>query len=264
MRRVLIVCALVGVCGTISAHNEECNYSTDYNVNIESDSVIFSKTGGEKFEFRGDQLIVNNKKVVLDEDQLEAAQNLQRDTRKMVPKIALIAVDGAELGIKATTIVMTSLFGDDQQVHQDLIAPIEALSDRIKQNISSKTFNVEALEKSIDESFDEELEQLLSTAISKYSGKIVSSVLASVFSGDTEEIEDLEFRMENMEREIETYVEENAGDLEQRANALCADIAIIDQFDNALASVEGYPTDGLIYKDSEKGIKFSGMSIDLD
>ena len=261
MKKTLIAAALVGVCSGVSAHSNVCDYSTDYNINIDEEKIVFSQTDGDKFEFAGDSLLINNKALELDDDQLEASLALQKNARAMVPKIAEVAVEGAELGLKATTIVMVSLFGDDAQMQEDLIAPIEKLTDKIKANITTTSFNSETLDKSFDEAFDEEFETLMETAVTKYSGKIVSNVLSSVFSGDGEELEDLEFRMETMERDIEKYVEANAKELEVKAEALCDDMVKLEALDKQLESVDGYPEDGLIQQGKDhSNLKFSRIS----
>jgi len=253
--------ALMGTSSSVIAHNDVCNYSTDYNINIDEKSVVFSKNNGDKFEFIDNKLLINGDPVVLTDEQREASAALEKNARAMVPQIAEIAVEGAELGLKATTIVMTSLFGeDDPAIQEEIIAPIEALTEKIKANITTTSFNSQTLEKSFDEAFDEEFEQMIETVVTKHSGKLVSNVLAAVFSGDGEEMEDFSFRMETLERDIDTYVEANAADLEVKAEALCADIAALDKWDNLLESVDGYPAGGLIEKDGNQGFRFSGLN----
>lgn len=261
MKQILIAAAILGTSCLASADSELCNFSTDYNIDINQQRVQFNQSNGDSFEFKGDQLWINGKLVDLSQQQTEASLNLQQGARAMVPKIAEIAIEGAELGIKVATMVLTSLFGDDQAMQKDLIKPIEALSDKIKKNMSATQLNTEALEKSFDEAFDDEFEKMLEAAIIKFSGKIAANVLSSIFSGDSEELKDLEFRMENLEKEIELYAEENAKELEIKANLLCQDMAALDKFDTQLESVSGYPENGLFYQDNDNGFNFNHISI---
>ncbi len=264
MRKVMLTTLLCGVISGVAAESNVCHYSTDYNINVVENGVIFSKSSGEKLEFAGNNLLINNKQVGLDDKQIKASVAFEKNARQMVPQIAEIAVDGMELGLKTTSMVMAQLFADDVQVQKDLIQPIERLSLKLKQNINHEFVNVEALETSIEKAFDEEFAQLIETAVTKYSGKIMGNVLSSVLSGDSEELEDLEFRMENLEHNIEKYVEDNAGGLKVRAEQLCDQVAELDKLDETLRGVEGYPKEGLIQKNSKKGFKFSTLDIKFD
>ena len=260
MKRALLVACIMGTCGLASAESNVCDYSTDFNINIDEQSVLFEKNNGDRFEFKNDQLFINGNSIELSAQQRRASSKLESGARAMVPKVAVVAVEGAELGIKAATMVMTTLFSDDPKAQEELMVPIEAIGERIKQNISKTQLNTEALERSFDEAFDEEFEKMLELAITKYSGKIVGNILTTVFSGDGEELKDLEFRMENLEQDIENYVEQHAAELERKAEALCEDMAELDVFDTQLESVDGYPQKGLFSKNTGKGFKFSSIS----
>ncbi|TQV71037.1 DUF2884 family protein [Aliikangiella marina] len=260
MKKTLLTLALLGAMGSAQAHDSECRFSTNYDVTVEENEVVFAKKSGETIAFVGDELLINDEKVELTDEQREAAEALRENTKAMVPKIAEIAVEGAELGLKATTVVMTSLFGDDMDMQNELIKPIEEVTEKIKANITPKSFNSEALEVSFKEAFDEEFEEAIETAVSKYSGQIVSNVLSAVFSGDSEELEDFEFRMENLERDIETYVTDNAKDIEVKAEALCGDLAILEKFDTQLEGIDGYPTNGVFDTDGDGNLNFTNLS----
>ena len=42
MRKALIAAAILGVCGIANADSNICNYSTDYNIDIDQQRVIFN------------------------------------------------------------------------------------------------------------------------------------------------------------------------------------------------------------------------------
>ena len=256
--------AVLSVAGFgVSADSKVCQYSTDYNIEIDKTRVLFTKISGDKFEFKGANLFINSEKAELTAAQSRTVENIYQVTRQTVPKIAHIAADATELALKATTAVMTSFFGEDEEVHQDLIQPIEILADKIRENITVDNFNAEAMDKSFEDTFDKEFEVMMETAFSKYSGKIVGNVISTIFSGDTEELEDFEFRMENMGQEIEAFVESNAGDIEERAESLCEDFAKIDTYANLLLEVEGYPQDGLIVEGDADGFDVRSFNLNF-
>jgi len=264
MKKTVIAVLLTGVISGVSAHSNECEYSVDYNININDQQISFDRKNGDKVVFEGNQLTINGTSASLSSDQLKISQSFQRETRALVPKIANIAVEGAEIGVKAATIAMTSLFGDSEEVYNDLIAPIEAISAKVKANISETSLNTQELEKAFDDDFESEIEKLVETAISKYSGKMVSKIIGSIFSNDNEEMEDFEFRMENMEHDIERYVEKNAKTLEAKADELCGDLKVIAELDQKLEAIDGYPKDGIIQEDSNNGFKVSGLRFNRD
>ncbi|WP_196139820.1 DUF2884 family protein [Aliikangiella sp. G2MR2-5] len=259
MKNTLVALAIWSASSLVQAHTEACHFSTDYNVDINEEEIVFSKPDGDRFRFVENALFINGDKVALTEAQSEASRQLQQNTRKMVPKIARIAVEGAELGIKASTMVLTSLFGDDEQIQQDLIKPIEAISQKIQTNINETHINTAELEKVLEDAFDDEFEQLIEQAATKYSGKIVGNVISAIFSGDEEELADFEFRMETLEHEVEKYVEENAAELEVQAESLCGEMASLDKFDNLLEGVSGYPEGGLINTDGD-GVNVNSLT----
>ncbi len=258
-KKALIAAAIWGATSVAYAETTACNYSTDFDIKIDEVGVKFHKDGKKSVEFQNDRLLIDGKTVTLNDAQIAATRSLQQGAREMVPKIAEVAVEGAELGIKASTMVLTALFGDDEAMHQELIAPIEALSDKIQANINKTQMNTAELEKAFESAFDEEFEQVIEKAALKYSGKIVGNILSAVFSGDDEEVKDFEFRMENMERDIEKYVEANAKGLEEKAEALCQDIAALEKFDSVLESIDGYPENGIIQKDGQ-GLNVKGLT----
>ncbi|MCW8875684.1 MAG: YggN family protein [Kangiellaceae bacterium] len=259
MKKTFIAAALFGASGIALADSKVCDFSVNYDINVNDASVLFDKSNGDSIEFKGEKLFINGESVELTDEQRRASLELQRGAREMVPKIAEIAVEGAELGIKATTIVLSTLFGNDTDIQNELLKPIEAISDKIQEHISDTRMNTAELEKAFDNAFDEEFEQMIETAASKYSGRIVGNVLSAVFSGDQEELKDLEFRMESLETDIEKYVTENASEIERKAEELCLDMAVLDKFDSELESVSGYPKGGILTEDGD-GLRLKNFS----
>jgi len=248
VRNSLVVISLIFASSLALAdeNRHECHMSTDYDIKIDENSVLLSHTGRESLRFSGEQLLVDGKPANLNDQQRRAVVHLQQGARRLVPQFARLAVEGGELGVKAATLAITALLGDDVAVHDDLIKPIEAISHRIQENITDDMVNSTQLEKAFDQDFEREIEQLVSTATTKYSGKMIGHVLRAAFSGDDEEMNDLEFRMENLGEDIERQVEAEAKQLEARADELCEQMQALEQYDQQLVGVEGYPKQGVI------------------
>ncbi len=248
--------------GAVIADSQQCKYSIDHDIEINEQKVTFERNN-KSLSFTDGQLEINGKVASLNRVQKKAAQDFYQTTVNLMPKIADLAVEGAELGIKAATIAITRLLGDDKEVYKDLIEPIEKLASRVRSNISPTHLNTKVLDQSFDEEFEQELEALLSTAMSKYAGKMASRLISAIFSGDDEEMEDLEFRMENLGNDLESYIESQAGGLEEKAELLCKDFERLAQIDRALEGVKGYPEKGLIQKESGDGFHLTSVDFDL-
>jgi len=259
MKKILLALMVSMTTLSVNAHDNECNFSLDYNININNDTIRFANDKNKTIVFSSDQIEINGKKLVLTAEQKEKSREFQQRTRAIVPKIAEVAIEGAEIGVKAATLAVTALFGENQDVHKDLIQPIERISDKIKANINEKMINVETLENSFDNEFEQEIESLVAKAMSKYSGKILGQIMGSIFSGDDEEIKDFEFRMENLEHDIETYVESQAEGLEHKAEKLCDDMDLLAELDKKLIEIKGYPKSGIISSDDSDGMKFTSI-----
>jgi flagellar capping protein FliD len=264
MKKTLIAMTLAVACTGVQAHNEQCQYSLDYNISIKNGLVSYTGKNNDSVVFQDGKLKINGKSIELNAEQQRASFAFENKTKETLPKIAEVAIEGAELGLKAASIVVTSLFGDDQDVHKDLIEPIEAISTKLKANINKDNLNTLSLDKSFDAEFDQEIEQLVSKALSKYSGKIIGQVLSSLFNSDSEEVKDFEFRMENLEHDIETYVSSHAEPLEAKAEKLCDDFKALAELDSKLESIESYPTNGLIEIGDHSGVSASSFTFNSD
>ena len=260
MKTILLASVVALSSMSVSADNNSCEFSLDYNVNINDTSIQFTNDKEEKIVFTADKLVVDGESLDMSSEQRKASADFQKRTRILVPRIAEVAVEGAEIGLKAATLAVTALFGEDDEVHKDLILPIEKISDKIKSNINEKMINANTLENSMEQELEQEVENLVAKAMSKYSGKILTQVLGSIFSQDDEEMKDFEFRMENLEHDIETYVDSQAKDLEKKADKICDDVKILSDLDKQLMAVKGYPEKGLILEGESEGMHISHIS----
>lgn len=262
MKNVFLAAVIAVSSLSVAAHENSCEFSLDYNINLNEDNIHFSNDKDETIIFTSNKLEVNGTRLEMTAEQQGISKEFQIRTRKLVPQIAEVAIEGAEIGVKAATLAVTAIFGEDKEVHDDLILPIEKISDKIKANINDKMINANTLENSADQELEQEIENLVAKAMSKYSGKILGQVLGSIFSQDDEEMKDFEFRMENLEHDIETYVESQAKDLEEKADKICDEVKILSSLDKQLMAVKGYPEKGLIIEGANNGMHINRISFD--
>jgi len=58
MKKILIASALMGMSCVAVAHNNECQFSTDFNIDINDTSVVFEKEAGDvKIHYSLDKLV---------------------------------------------------------------------------------------------------------------------------------------------------------------------------------------------------------------
>lgn len=242
--------------GSTSYSNEQCSYSVDYDIKIDDQKIVLTHPKKNSITFLKEKLLIDGRSIELTSEQQVANKNLQARTRLLVPKVADIAIEGAELGIKAATLVISALGGATPAEQKEMLEPLNKISQKIRDNVNSKTLNNKTLSDSFDKEIEEEIEQFVAKAIRKFSGRMIGQLMGAIFSGDeeSEEMKDFEFRMENLEHDIETYVEANARELEIKAEALCGDLEQMAEIDLVLESIDGYPENGVIHKG--KGHKF--------
>jgi len=228
------------------AHPDQCDYSVAYNIEVTEKNLSFNHQNMASVTFYRDRLLVDGKPLILSERQMQASRDFDQLVRRMVPKVVDIAIDGAELGVKAATIVVSSLFEDDPQAFEDLVKPIAKIADKIKFNINSKNINTQSINATLDHELEQEIEKLTEKAVSKYAGKVIAQVFDSVFSSKDDASDSFSQRMDKMEKDLDQYVDTESRAIEKKAQALCGDLRQLAKLDETLESNKGFPESGLI------------------
>ncbi|MFT6734499.1 MAG: hypothetical protein ACJAS9_002700 [Polaribacter sp.] len=247
-----------------SYSNGQCEYSVDYNVKIDKQKISLTHPQKKSITFTSEGLVIDGKSIELTTAQKDSSNRLQVKTRDLIPKVADIAIEGAELGIKAATMVITALGGASQAEQKEMLEPLDKISKKIRENVNHKTFNNKTLSDSFDKEIEKDIERFVAKAIKKFSGRMIGQLMGAIFSGGdekSEEMKDFEFRMENLEHDIETYVESNATALEAKAKVLCGDLEKMAKIDLVLESVDGYPENGIIHKGQGRNFHINRFSL---
>ena len=266
MHKVILLIVGVLASSLVSAHSEQCDYSMDFNLEISEQKLVFINQKVGKVEFFADRLQVDGQTLVLSKQQAKASRDFDQLARQMVPKVVEIAIDGAELGVKAATIVVSSLFEDDPQAIEDLVKPISDFADKIRADITEKQINTHSLNATLEHQFEQKIDQLVEKAFSKYAGKIIGQVFDAAFSIEDDSKSPFSQRMDKMQQNLDKYVEAESDVIEKKGEALCSDIKQLAKFDQVLESIKGYPATGLIQQDSQHHgrVNISSNATDLD
>jgi len=262
MKKTGVVILLLSSCMVASADSSVCHFSSQYNIEVDENRVMFRKRGGSRYEFQRGNLVINDQQIKLAPGQQDSVTGIYETTRQLIPKLADIAAEAAELALKTTTVVLTTFFGGDEEIYQELVRPIEVLADKIRENITADHFNAGAMDRSFEEAFDEEFELLLSTALGRYA-QTIGDVVAGLFSSEGPSIKDLAVRLEDMGEQLQSYVEASAHDIRADAELLCQDFAQLDLYDDQLLDLEGYPRQGLIHSGERGESQVSAINLDL-
>nr|WP_256489723.1 DUF2884 family protein [Pleionea sp. CnH1-48] len=222
----------------ININGDDCDYNIQHDIDItkrgvkisSSDEVVFRITRDNELYINGDEIDLTRKQEALVEDMAD-------EYRELVPNIAHIAVEGAELGIKAATLVITAMAGHDPELTQDFVHRLDNISNKLHDHVSENKFEGEWFNSHFQDSeLEQEIEQLMEDAVSKIAVQGVWNIVKQALSGDEEEAADLEFRMEMLEHEIEDELERDAEGIEQRAMMLCQNLETLDNIEQRLAS----------------------------
>ncbi|NVJ50340.1 MAG: DUF2884 family protein [Gammaproteobacteria bacterium] len=215
---------------------DDCNLDIPYDISINQKEVsIRDKTNTIMRVDADDRLFINQTAVDLSPKQQQLVKEMGREYRAMVPTIGNIASDAVGVALKAVTMTMGAVLVDDMAFQQDVNARLDKVSEKIKSKFNASFYNGQAInDGAIDDLIDEDLDAIISDIVEKSSGRIVAKALGQIFSGDEEEIKDLEFKMEMFEQDLEAELASQAEKIEQEAKKFCVHLKRIDKVETQL------------------------------
>ncbi len=219
-----------------SANINTCDIEFNYDLNIDNQQVIIAKKQKELVKFStSNDLYLEGTKQSLNAEQQELVNQMADGYRAIVPLVANVAAEAAELGIKAATLTMNALFAKNPELNQEFLTKLDGISERIKVHINETTLNGSAFsEDGLDQELEQEIESLVEKAITESSRGLIASALSGIFSGDEQEMKDFELRMEMFEQDIESQIEAEAGKIEIEAEKLCNKVKSLDEIETKL------------------------------
>ncbi len=236
MRKYLLATACSIIAFSAHAKLQSCDFNLPYDIDIERQEVKLSTNDRELMRIdENNRLYLDEHLQSLNAEQQKLVEQMGNEYRALVPSIAKIAGEAAEIGIKAASLTLSALFVDDPTFSDSITTKLDGISEKIEAHVNSKHLSGNLLsEGELDSALEADLEAVIEEAVSKASGKVVVNVLAKIFSGDPEEMNDLEFRMEMFEKDMEAQVEKEAVKLEASAEELCQRVAELDKVEEKL------------------------------
>jgi hypothetical protein len=207
-------------------HHLQCDYDSDYNVQVQPDGIVFTREDDHAVDvFMHDgQLRIDGRAVTVSSEDAMRLREYEQQVRDLMPLIAAIAKDGVDIGYSALTTVLATL--DDSG--NDRASLLQELHDRRVEALQQVDSTLgQGMWKAGDENrfFTENLEDTVSDLV----GRLTGSAVSDAFSGDTTRLAALEARAHALNTTLDKAVEAPAEKLDQRAEALCPRLSALHQ-----------------------------------
>ncbi|MDQ3206839.1 MAG: YggN family protein [Pseudomonadota bacterium] len=234
MRRLIVTSVLLIACGTSLAADLHCEVHSDYDLSLNERSVIFTRDDGspKAIVMRQGRLFVDDRWLELTPADARRVAQFERGARQAMPEAHAVGVEAANIAFLALSEVATGLSSDPAATRARLAKAKGQLDATLARSVTPTRFDSQGLGDGVSAAVREVLPTLI--------GDIVGGAVSAALSGDTSRLE----RMETMDARIEAQVDARAGALQKRGEALCQQLAALDELDDALElRVDGKPLD---------------------
>lgn len=232
MKRLMFAAALVLAVSAVpaSASVEMCGIESQYDVSLDSNRLLFEKTGQQpaKVEMRRGRLFVDGRELALSERDTERVAKYEATVRALVPQAKAIARDATEIAFTAVTEVVAAFVGDSKaSATRARLGDVQrSLIDRIDASFYQRPWH----EDEFDNVVESAVKELMPVILAEVAGTAVTIAL----SGDEAASKALEARTANLEKDIERRIDTQTRQLAARAAALCPMIAELGAIELAM------------------------------
>jgi len=186
----------------------------------------------------GKNLYVNNETIALTKDQQIIVQKYDEKIRQLIPQVKRVAIDGVDLAVDGINLAFNGLLGEGNSVAADLTNELKSIRKQVVSNLSIEkgvSIGVEGLESEelLGKDFDQRIEKAVEKAVINSMGSIMIAIGQQMMSsgGDGE---NFDTRMENFSNTIEQEMTIRTAKIEEKAQALCVNIATVDALEEQL------------------------------
>ena len=231
MKKLLAI-ALLLAAGQASAHGNEgsnlsCDVGSAWSVSPYRSAFLFTRDTGSAREvgIGGGRLFVDGKEITLGAEDQRRIAGLESELRGLVPELREVGREAVDIAFTALTEVARALSSTPDKTVSDLQrARVRTLAEIERQPMG--IFNGDAV--------DAVIEPILERFVPDIIEGAMGTALKAVFAGDVQR-QELQARMDRMERELDTRVDARAKALEPLAENLCRRLERMDALDDALA-----------------------------
>jgi len=231
---------------------ESCNVDLSAGFTINTTTIEFLQTNSEDKHslykiMNGNQLIIGNDKIALNDNQEALLKQYDEKIRQLVPQVKSVAIEGVDLAVEGVNLAFNGLLGEGNSVGADLTKELNVIRAQVITNLSIEkgiSVGVEGLESEelLGKDFEQRIDSAVEKAVLNSMGSILIAVGQQMMAADGEE-DSFETRMENFGANIEREMTTRADKIEEKAQALCMDVAKLDALEEKLkAKIEPLAT----------------------
>ena len=210
----------------VHLHNDKCSFGTDYDVRVQPDGVSFERddgTPGQVFMHDG-ALRVDGRDVAVSAADAARLREYEGRVRRLLPEVAAIAREGVDIGFGALTTVVAT-FADQPAERSRLTAELNAQHRQALANVDNGLGQGVWRKHSVEDLMEHQVGDAVSTLVSTVTAQAVKAAL----SGDQRQVAALEARAGTLDKAIDREVDARADRLSERADALCPQLARLDE-----------------------------------
>jgi len=229
----------------VYAH-ESCNVDLSAGFKINTNSIEFLQEDNEDSDKQhslyritdGKELFVGSDQVVLTDKQKVLVKQYDAKIRQLVPQVKSVAIEGVDLAIDGVNLAFNGLLGEGNAVAADLTKELKLIREQVTAKLTIEngiSVGVDGLESEelLGKDFDQRIESAVEKAVLNSMGSILISVGQQMMAADGDE-DSFETRMENFGDTIEHEMTTRSEKIEEKAQALCLNIAKLDDLEEKL------------------------------
>ena len=229
--------------------NNQYEVSLNYDVAVERRKLIISEDKKEVYRIELGQLYVDGAAVNLDTNQQTLVNQYADEVSQQLPEVIDLVHDAVDIASTAVSMALTPLLGDATG------AKIDEMMDRLGSRIDTVAyqngdrFYLGSTESSLEDTFGKEFEQEMEQLVQSSIGSMMMTLGSEMMNGDGDSFEEkmqaFSVKMDNVGKDIEVQIEQQAADLEERADKLCDNfqqlVVLESQLRKEILQLEKYP-----------------------
>lgn len=229
--------------------NNQCEVSLNYDIAVEPRKLIVSEDKKEVYRIELGKLYVDGSSVDLDAKQQKLVNQYADEVSQQLPEVIDLVHDAVDIASTAVSMALTPLLGDATG------AKIDEMMDRLGNRIDTVAyqngdkFYLGSTESSLEDTFGKEFEQEMEQLVQSSIGSLMMTLGSEMMNGEgdsfEQKMEAFSAKMDNVSKDIEVQIEQQAADLEERADKLCDNfqqlVVLESQLRQEIPQLDKYP-----------------------
>lgn len=245
----------------IHVHHQSCEYSSDYDVQVDASGIRFERDSGTlaKVFIHDGRLQVDGRGIAVSAGDATRLREYENNVRALLPEVAGVAREGVDVGFAAMRAVLMT-FAENDSERRQLIGRLDDNHRRamaqVEGSLDQGVWKHAAIGRALGDSIQDTVSDLVS--------KVTASAVKAALSGDQSKVAALQARADSLDKTIDKEINTRADRLEQHAQALCPRLQSLAQLQQQF---QFHLADGsrleLVTKDKDDNKKADGKSSDV-